>query len=180
MRVYKQALANHWQILSHTNGDRAIDQLLTSMRAAEKAYPGVNVRPVMIHGQTLRKDQVAQLKELKIFPSLFPMPTYYWGDWHRESVLGPERAENISPTQCVRQSLRHSERHPAHKLSCSAATSFFVGRVPVGRQRCSPLTRDLLGQKNKKPSRAARHSQEANLTNLVFFTSRFSGAAARS
>ena len=26
------------------------------------------------------------------------MHTYYWGDWHRESVLGPERAENISPT----------------------------------------------------------------------------------
>ena len=23
--------------------------------------------------------------------------TFYWGDWHRESVAGPERAENISP-----------------------------------------------------------------------------------
>jgi len=26
------------------------------------------------------------------------MHTYYWGDYHRDSVLGPERAENISPT----------------------------------------------------------------------------------
>jgi predicted amidohydrolase YtcJ len=26
------------------------------------------------------------------------MHTFYWGDWHRESVAGPERAENISPT----------------------------------------------------------------------------------
>ena len=42
-----------------------------------------------------------QLKELGIFPSLFPMHTFYWGDWHRESVLGPERAENISPTGWV-------------------------------------------------------------------------------
>ena len=26
------------------------------------------------------------------------MHTFYWGDWHRDSVLGPERADNISPT----------------------------------------------------------------------------------
>jgi predicted amidohydrolase YtcJ len=26
------------------------------------------------------------------------MHTYYWGDWHRQSVLGPERGRNISPT----------------------------------------------------------------------------------
>ena len=26
------------------------------------------------------------------------MHTYYWGDWHRDSVLGPVRADNISPT----------------------------------------------------------------------------------
>ena len=26
------------------------------------------------------------------------MHTFYWGDWHRDSVLGPERARNISPT----------------------------------------------------------------------------------
>lgn len=114
LALYKEALANRWQILSHTNGDRAIDQLLGSMRAAEQAYPGVDVRPVMIHGQTLRKDQVAELKQLKILPSLFPMHTYYWGDWHRQSVLGPERAENISPTQWVLQAgMKFTTHHDA-------------------------------------------------------------------
>ncbi|MCO7612781.1 amidohydrolase family protein [Pseudomonas chlororaphis] len=114
LAIYKEALANRWQILSHTNGDRAIDQLLSSMRAAEKAYPGVDVRPVMIHGQTLRQDQVAELKQLKIFPSLFPMHTYYWGDWHRESVLGPERAQNISPTQWVlKAGMKFTTHHDA-------------------------------------------------------------------
>jgi predicted amidohydrolase YtcJ len=29
------------------------------------------------------------------------MHTYYWGDWHRESVLGAERAEYISPCRDV-------------------------------------------------------------------------------
>jgi predicted amidohydrolase YtcJ len=37
-------------------------------------------------------------KDLGIIPSLFPMHTFYWGDWHRDSVLGPERATDISPT----------------------------------------------------------------------------------
>ena len=33
-----------------------------------------------------------------MFPAAFPLHTFNWGDWHRESVVGPERAENISPT----------------------------------------------------------------------------------
>ena len=71
---------------------------MLQVRAARDAHPEADVRPVLIHGQTLREDQVDPLRELEIFPSLFPMHTYYWGDWHRESVLGPERAQNISPT----------------------------------------------------------------------------------
>ena len=97
----EKAYANGWQILVHANGDAASDRFIDAVRLAKKKYPDVDNRPVLIHGQVLREDQVEQLKELGIFPSLFPMHTFYWGDWHRESVLGPERAENISPTGWV-------------------------------------------------------------------------------
>lgn len=90
-----------WQVLAHANGDAAIDQFIHAVAAAEAAHPGRQLMPVLIHGQTLRRDQVGELRRLGIFPSLFPMHTYYWGDWHRDSVLGPERAENISPTRWV-------------------------------------------------------------------------------
>ena len=53
---------------------------------------------MLIHGQFLREDQVDKIDQLDIFPALFPMHTFYWGDWHRDSVAGPERAQNISPT----------------------------------------------------------------------------------
>ncbi|HSN72012.1 MAG TPA: amidohydrolase family protein, partial [Steroidobacteraceae bacterium] len=96
-----KAFANGWQILVHSNGDAASDWFIEAVRSAEKKYPDVENRPVLIHGQVLREDQVDALEELGIFPSLFPMHTFYWGDWHRESVLGPERAENISPTGWV-------------------------------------------------------------------------------
>ncbi|MEM9800472.1 MAG: amidohydrolase [Planctomycetota bacterium] len=92
-----RALGNDWQILCHANGDAAIDRFIDAVRAASTDRTPA-LRPVLIHGQTLREDQVVALQELGIFPSLFPMHTFYWGDWHRDSVLGPERAENISPT----------------------------------------------------------------------------------
>lgn len=93
-----EAFRNNWQILVHANGDAAIDQFIGAVRVASASVPGTDRRPVLIHGQTLRADQVEPLQQLGIVPSLFPMHTFYWGDWHRESVLGPERAENISPT----------------------------------------------------------------------------------
>ncbi|MEM8490343.1 MAG: amidohydrolase [Pseudomonadota bacterium] len=109
-----KAFANDWQIMVHANGDAAIDELISAVRAARQAHPNVENRPVLIHGQTLRKDQVSKLKELGIFPSLFPMHTFYWGDWHRDSVLGPERAENISPTGwLVEQGMKFGTHHDA-------------------------------------------------------------------
>ncbi|WP_029158469.1 amidohydrolase [Comamonas testosteroni] len=92
-----QAFKKGWQVLAHVNGDAAIDQFLQAVRAAEKEYGMADRRPVAIHAQTAREDQVASFKELGIIPSFFPMHTFYWGDWHRDSVLGLERAQNISP-----------------------------------------------------------------------------------
>lgn len=97
----KTAFKNKWQILCHTNGDAAIDQYLKAVQAAEEEFNYDDHRTVMIHGQTLRKDQIPELVKLNIFPSLFPMHTFYWGDWHKESVLGEPRADYISPCRDV-------------------------------------------------------------------------------
>lgn len=95
------AFKNKWQILCHTNGDASIDQYLKAIDLAVKQYGYPDHRTVMIHGQTLRKDQIPELVRLQVFPSLFPMHTYYWGDWHAESVLGHPRADYISPCRDV-------------------------------------------------------------------------------
>lgn len=95
------AFENDWQIMCHTNGDAAIDQFIKGVQAAVNTTDKQDHRSVLIHGQTLRKDQIPSLTGLDIYPSLFPMHTYYWGDWHRESVLGEERAAYISPARDV-------------------------------------------------------------------------------
>jgi len=95
---FELAYKNNWQLMVHGNGDAAIDQFIKTATIAQQNRPGADRRTVLIHGQYLRQDQVADLEALDIFPALYPMHTFYWGDWHRQSVAGPERAENISPT----------------------------------------------------------------------------------
>ncbi|MFZ1741517.1 MAG: amidohydrolase [Pontixanthobacter sp.] len=97
----RTAFENKWQLLTHANGDAAIDQLLAAVKQAEAEFDYPDHRTVLIHGQTLRKDQIPLLKELRMYPSLFPMHTFYWGDWHVNSVLGHPRADYISPTRDV-------------------------------------------------------------------------------
>jgi predicted amidohydrolase YtcJ len=109
-----QAFANGWQILVHTNGDAAADQLIMAVRAATEKYGEADRRTVMIHAQTVREDQLDAMKELGIMPSFFGMHTYYWGDWHRDSVLGPERAARISPAaSALKRDMIYTQHHDA-------------------------------------------------------------------
>lgn len=144
-----KAFQNGWQILVHANGDAAIDQFIGAVRVAGERVPGSDRRPVLIHGQTLRKDQVVQLDTLGIFPSLFPMHTFYWGDWHRESVLGPERAENISPIGWVlARGMRFTSHHDApvalpstiRVLDSTVNRTTRTGRVLGAEHRTDPTT----------------------------------------
>jgi hypothetical protein len=95
------AYAQNRQVLAHCNGDAAIDRYLDAIEKAVAKYGLKDRRIVLIHGQTMRKDQISRLKALNVIPSLFPMHTFYWGEWHKTSVLGPERAAYISPTRDV-------------------------------------------------------------------------------
>lgn len=86
------------QLLTHSNGEAASDMLIAAIGAAERKHPNANIRPVLIHGQFLREDQVDAYVRLGVIPSLFPMHTFYWGDWHRDHTVGPVASNNISPT----------------------------------------------------------------------------------
>lgn len=92
----KTALDDHVQLLTHCNGDAASKQLLDAFNGKY-----TNLRPVMIHSQTLRPDQLPQLKQIGMIPSFFIAHIFYWGDIHRQN-LGV-RAESIS---CVHSALK--------------------------------------------------------------------------
>ncbi len=87
-----------WQFLCHCNGDASSDMMLGGIRdAREKFGPGNDRRDVMIHCQTVREDQLDQMQEMGVFPSFFGMHCYYWGDWHRDSVLDQSEQSESAP-----------------------------------------------------------------------------------
>ena len=98
LKLFKECMLNRWQLQMQCNGDAAIDQCLDVYEQALKET-GIteDLRPVLIHCQTIREDQLDRMQKLGIMPSFFHDHVYYWGDWYRDVVFGPDRASRISP-----------------------------------------------------------------------------------
>jgi len=95
---------NNVQVLTHANGEAAMDALIAGVTIAQLKYGGdKDRRNVLIHGQFVREDQLDAFKRLQVIPSLFPMHTFYWGEWHLNQTMGPVAGQNISPTGWVRK-----------------------------------------------------------------------------
>jgi hypothetical protein len=91
-----EAYQKKWPTHIHANGDAAVDQMISAVRPAFAKYGPADRRTVMIHGVLMRKGQLQTLKDLQVMPSLFPMHTFYWGDWY-EQIIGAEQAQAIAP-----------------------------------------------------------------------------------
>lgn len=87
------------QVAIHCNGDASIDDGLDAIEAAMAAHPWPDARPLIIHAQMTRKDQIDRMAAMGVTPSFFSAHTYYWGDRHAAIFMGPERAANMSPAR---------------------------------------------------------------------------------
>ena len=105
-----EAFAKGWPVKVHTNGDAAIDQLFTALRPVVKKYGVKPGQVTLIHGQFIRPDQVKELKSLGIFPSMFPMHTFYWGDWYTQ-IVGADKGAQISPMRSILDTGLHATSH---------------------------------------------------------------------
>jgi predicted amidohydrolase YtcJ len=99
IELVDRAYQNNFQTICHGNGDASMDQMVMAVRKATEKHGKGDRRTVLIHGQTVREDQLDAFQELDVIPALFPAHVFYWGDWHRDVTLGPERAAQISPTR---------------------------------------------------------------------------------
>jgi predicted amidohydrolase YtcJ len=96
--LFKIAYQNNLQVFSHVNGDGAIDMLLTAHKAAGAPK---GRRPVAVHCQFIRPDQIDAFVEHEILASFFTNHAFFWGDVHIEN-LGVERAYFLSPLKTAR------------------------------------------------------------------------------
>ncbi|RDY25675.1 amidohydrolase [Romboutsia weinsteinii] len=97
-QYYVDCINLNIQVHTHVNGDEACAQFLRCYKKAmEITGHGAELRPVMVHCQALRKDQLEDVKAVGAVPTFFNDHVRFWGDLHHDQVFGPERAQNISP-----------------------------------------------------------------------------------
>jgi predicted amidohydrolase YtcJ len=99
-RILLDSIKGNYQILAHCNGDAAAQQFINEYKKSLSmtSDAGTDLRPVMIHCQTVRDDQLDEMKKLRIIPSIFIGHVYYWGDVHLKN-LGSVRGNHISPVK---------------------------------------------------------------------------------
>ena len=81
--LIRVAISREKQLLTHCNGDAASEQLLRCYtKVKEELGSTAELRPVMVHCQTVRPDQLDRMAPLGMIGSFFVVHTYYWGDVH--------------------------------------------------------------------------------------------------
>jgi len=100
-----------FQTHCHCNGDAGADLFLDAVEAAQRNTPRADHRHTIIHGQLLHDDQFERMAQLGVTVSFFSAHIYYWGDRHRDTFLGPERAARISAAGSAQ---RHGVRFTLH------------------------------------------------------------------
>lgn len=111
-KFVKIAVTEKHQILAHCNGDAASEQYLCAYEHILKETNCTeDLRPVMIHCQTVRSDQLERMARLNMIASIFVGHVFYWGDVHMKN-LGLERGNRISP---VRDALDHDVKVNFHQ-----------------------------------------------------------------
>lgn len=98
-RYIQSAMNEERQILAHCNGDAASEQFISVYESVlENTKEKKNLRPVMIHCQTVRNDQLDRMAKISMIASVFVGHVWYWGDVHMRN-FGTERGSHISPVK---------------------------------------------------------------------------------
>ena len=149
--LFRQVEGLHLQKVQyaiHVNGDASVEDALDAIEAAQESQPWPDARPLFIHAQMSRQDQIQRMAQLGVTPSFFSSHTYYWGDRHAAIFMGPERAANMSPAGWA---LDAGIRYSAHadtpvtpmlplQVVWSQVNRITTGGAELGRhQRVAPM-----------------------------------------
>lgn len=122
------------QLLAHCNGDAAAEQFLRAVAQVEREQLRLrSLRPVMIHAQLLRRQQLARLAELGVIASFFIAHIYHWGEVHVRN-LGRDRAAVISPAgSALRERLTFTFHQDAPVIAPDMLETLFCACVRQSR-----------------------------------------------
>jgi predicted amidohydrolase YtcJ len=85
-----------WPVLTHANGDVAIQSVLDAYERAMLAKKGTNLRHRIDHCQFATDQQLDRIARLGIAVTFLAIHIWHWGDRHIAN-FGTERAARLSP-----------------------------------------------------------------------------------
>lgn len=88
-----------WQIAIHTQGDAAINEVVSAFSELESELDYSTSRHRLEHCLMLPISTLDEMKQLNISPSFHINHLYYYGEALRDDMLGEERADKILPLQ---------------------------------------------------------------------------------
>lgn len=98
----EKGFKNHVQTFVHCNGDATVDMYIHAVeRARGMLGASSGPRPVVIHSQFIRPEQLDKYKQLSMVPAFFTNHAFFWGDTHFEN-LGAKRADFLSPLRSAK------------------------------------------------------------------------------
>jgi predicted amidohydrolase YtcJ len=93
-----------WQISTHSNGDKAIDQALNSYSKLLAGNPKPQDRRLRIEHFTVNNaSQAKKAVQLGVVPSFTIGHVHYWGSAFDNFIIGPERAKRIDPAAEIKR-----------------------------------------------------------------------------
>lgn len=135
------------QVNCHCNGDEASAAFIEAVKEAQATKPWKDNRHTVQHAQLVDETQFKEIKSLNMCANIFSNHIYYWGDQHRDKILGLERANkmdaaNIALSLGVHFSL-HSDANitpiaPLFNAWCAVNRTTATGKV-LGEDQKIPV-----------------------------------------
>ena len=98
-KMTKPVFDQGWQIATHANGDRTIEQTLNTYAKLLANSPDPKARRLRIEHFTINTpEQVKKAAKLGVIPGFTIGHVDYWGEAFHDHIVGPERANRIDPS----------------------------------------------------------------------------------
>lgn len=91
----RAGLDDGWQIMTHTNGDAAVEFVLEAFEEILPGYGSQDLRHRLEHCSFTTDDQLTRMAALGVSPSFLMNHLYFWGAAFRDTILGPARAGRL-------------------------------------------------------------------------------------
>lgn len=133
-RAYHSAGAT---IHVHCNGDEATELYLDTVERVLQEVPRWDHRHTVTHSQLSTPAQYRRMKALGMCANIFSNHIWYWGDQHRDMILGPDRARHMNAAATALRTGVPISLHcdsPVTPLDSLATASYAAERAtPTGK-----------------------------------------------